>query len=175
MKINQSTTIKTAHLSPSQKLQKTFRNLAFIACVAVATPSKAVEATVLVQLIDYGGESAYFSLYLVDENGRYEHTLWVSGDEEKYFADLPRWWKYLARKPQELDAITGASTKGGDRSVLHLEIEDKFIDSGYSLRVETAVEDQLNHPIDVEVALNAENIGAKTPGSGYVRHIRFKW
>lgn len=142
--------------------------------VAVPIQAMAAQVRVLVQLNNYEGEKAYFSLYLVSPDARYEQTLWVSGDEEKYFPDLPRWWKYLSRKPQPLDAITGASTAGGDRSILKLEIADELIDAGYRLRVETAVEDLENYDSDVEVDLSRSNAGEKIPGTGYVRFISFK-
>lgn len=146
----------------------------FVGSLAVPINAMAAEVRVLVQLNNYEGEKAYFALYLVSPDDRYQQTLWISGDEEKYFPDLPRWWKYLSRKPQPLDAITGASTAGGDRNILKLEIADELIDAGYKLRVETAVEDLENYGADVEAELSAANAGAKIPGTGYVRFISFK-
>lgn len=101
-------------------------------------------------------------------------TLWLSGNEEKYFPDLPRWWKYQTRNPQELDGITGASTASGDRNIVKVEIEDEFIDAGYKLRIETAVEDQQHYPLDVEIDLSNENSKQKIAGTGYVRTVIFK-
>uniref|UniRef100_A0A2A4Z3Y7 Flagellin biosynthesis protein FlgD n=1 Tax=OCS116 cluster bacterium TaxID=2030921 RepID=A0A2A4Z3Y7_9PROT len=129
---------------------------------------------ILVQLDNYTGEKAYFAAYLVDEKGRYQKTLWVSGNELKYFPDLPRWWKYQTRQPQELDAITGASTASGDRNIIKVEIEDEFIDAGYKLRIETAVEDHDHYPLDVEVELSTANSKQKIAGTGYVRTVIFK-
>lgn len=167
--------VSPAKINPFSRFRQVGLAFSFLATTAFVSPVFAREATILVQLNEYKGEGAYFALYLVDPDGRYEKTLWVSGDEVKYFADMPRWWKYHVRKPQELDAITGASTKAGDRSVMRIEIDDAYIDSGYTLRVETAVEDQDNHPQDVEAKLASDEQGAKTPGTGYVRHIRYKW
>lgn len=135
---------------------------------------QAKEIRLLVQLNNYEGENAYFALYLINPEGRYAQTLWVSGDEEKYFPDLPRWWKYLSRAPQGLDAITGASTAGGDRNILKLEIADEFINTGFKLRVETAVEEHENYDVDVEFDLSEDTAGQKIPGTGYVRFINFK-
>ena len=137
--------------------------------------AQATEAHVQVQLNDYDGERAYFSVYLVNPEGRYQSTLWVSGDEEKWYPDLAAWWKYLSRAPQELDAITGASTGAGERANLTLEIAPEFIDAGYKLRVETAVEDALNHTVDAEIDLSAAKSGEKAAGTGYVRFIRYKF
>lgn len=142
--------------------------------ICAAQTANATDATILVQLGEYDGEKAYFSLYLIDPDGRYDSTLWVSGDEVKYHPDLPRWFRYLSRNPQEIDAVTGASTGAGDRAVLTIEIDESLIDAGYSLRVETAVEDQENYDEDVEVELTTDNQGDKFEGTGYVRYIRYK-
>ena len=135
----------------------------------------AAEATFLVQLNDYQGEDAYFSLYLVDPNGRYVRTLWVSGEDDRWYQDMPRWWKYVGRAPQDLDAVTGASTASGDRSIIRIDVEDELLDAGYAVRVETAVEDQENHAVDVETALESAQAGERIPGTGYVRYIRYQW
>lgn len=133
------------------------------------------EATFLVQLHDYEGDEAYFSLYLVDPAGRYVRTLWVSGDEDRWYPDQPRWWKYLGRAPQDLDAVTGASTAPGDRTVIRVDLEDDILDSGYKVRLDTSVEDQQNFPLDVETPLDSALHGDKIPGTGYVRYLRYKW
>ncbi|HBQ37132.1 MAG TPA: DUF2271 domain-containing protein [Rhodobacteraceae bacterium] len=140
-----------------------------------AEPALAKKAIVLVQLNAYEGDEAYFSLYLVNPEGRYEKTLWVSGPDEEWYPDLQRWWRYLSRAPQELDAITGASTAGGDRSIIHLDLDESLIDAGYSLRVETSVEDQDNHFEDAQVELTTDGQRARTAGMGYVRYIRYKF
>lgn len=141
---------------------------------ASATAAYAKTVPILVQLDNYTGEKAYFVAYLVDAKGKYQKTLWLSGNEQKYFPDLPNWWKYLSRNPQELDGITGASTASGDRNIIKIEIEDEFIDAGYKLRIETAVEDQQHHPLDVEVEFSIANAKQKIAGTGYVRTVIFK-
>lgn len=158
------------------QINNTFRSLLGASALAIcaAQAANGAEATILVQLGEYEGEKAYFSLYLIDPDGRYDSTLWVSGDEIKYHPDLPRWFRYLSRNPQEIDAVTGASTGAGDRAVLAIEIDESLIDAGYSLRVETAVEDQDNYDEDVEVELTTDNQGDKFEGTGYVRYIRYK-
>ncbi|PIE07227.1 MAG: flagellin biosynthesis protein FlgD [Rhodobacterales bacterium] len=143
--------------------------------VALGGGAHAADGTFLVQLKDYDGDEAYFAMYLVDPEGRYVRTLWVSGDEERWYADMPRWWKYVGRAPQDLDAVTGASTAPADRSLVRIQLGDDEIDAGYSVRVETAVEDQENHPVDVEAKLDSALMRDKIPGTGYVRYLRFKW
>jgi hypothetical protein len=135
----------------------------------------AEKATFLVQLNDYDGDEAYFSLYLVDPDGRYVRTLWVSGDEDRWYPDQPRWWKYVGRAQEDISAVTGASTAPGDRSVIRIELEPDVLDAGYTVRVDTSVEDQSNYPNDVDTALVSETHGEKIDGTGYVRYLRFKW
>ncbi|MCZ4272514.1 DUF2271 domain-containing protein [Maritalea porphyrae] len=149
--------------------------LLFGAALGIAPRAEAKEATVLVQLNNYVGDEAYFALYLVNPEGRYERTLYVSGPEERWYPDMPRWWKYLSRKPQDIDAITGASTAAGDRSIVKVEIADELFNAGYKLRVETAVEDLENHSADVEAELSADLIGKRVAGTGYVRELRVKF
>lgn len=159
------------------KMNKSLAISALLATGMVVLPVASAAAKtvpILVQFDNYTGEKAYFAAYLVNAKGRYQRTLWVSGDEVKYFPDLPRWWKYQTRSPQELDAITGASTASGDRNIIKIEIEDEFIDAGYKLRIETAVEDQNHYPLDVEVELSTANSKQKIPGTGYVRTVIFK-
>lgn len=157
-------------------LRKTAAAIGFsLLAFTAANSAYAAEATVLVQMNNYEGDEAYFALYLVNPEGRYEQTLWVSGDEERWYPDLNRWFRYLSRNPQELDAITGASTGGNDRAIIHLEIDDALIDAGYALRVETSVEDRENYFEDVEVGITTDGQRARTQGTGYVRYIRYKF
>lgn len=147
------------------------------AAISMLAPAAALaeEATFLVQLNDYDGHEAYFSLYLVSPDDRFVRTLWVSGDEERWYADQPRWWKYVGRNQEDLSAVTGASTAPGDRAVIRIELEPEVIDAGYSVRVDTSVEDQSNFPTDVETVLTSDAQGDKIPGTGYVRYLRYKW
>lgn len=165
--------------APAGILNRLARRCSVIALTAglglLPQVAAAVEATFLVQLNDYVGDEAYFSLYLIDSSGRYVRTLWVSGDEERWYEDQPRWWKYLGRAPQDLDAITGASTPPGDRTVIRINLEDDILDAGYQVRVDTSVEDQHNFPLDVETPLQAAQHGQKIPGTGYVRYLRYQW
>lgn len=155
-------------------LRRTTTALALSAALAPAA-AMAKDAIFLVQLNDYEGDEAYFSLYLVDPEDRYVRTLWVSGDEERWYPDQPRWWKYVGRAQEDVSAVTGASTAPGDRAVIRIALEDEVLDAGYSVRVDTAVEDQNNFPTDVQTALSADQQGDKIPGTGYVRYLRFKW
>jgi len=46
------------------------------------------------------------------------------------------------------------------------------MDQGYTLRFETAVEDQEYHKADLEIVLNQDNLKMKHEGSGFIRYVR---
>ncbi len=127
----------------------------------------------LVQMTNYMGEGAYIVVSLIDSKGSYEKTLYVMGDDKQWYKTLKEWHKFYAARPGNISAITGASVAGGDRSVTVLEIEDTKINSGYSLRFETAVEDKEYYVKDLDVPLTTEKLSGKTDGTGYIRYVRF--
>ena len=126
----------------------------------------------MVQMTNYIGEGAYVVVSLIDPKGAYEKTLYVIGSEKKWYPDLKEWHKFHKKKPANLTAITGESIQGGDRSVVAIELENSKIDSGYSLRFESAVENQNYHTKDLEFKLTAENVAGKNEGTGYIRYVR---
>lgn len=126
----------------------------------------------MLQMSNYVGEGAYVVVSLVSEKGDYVKTLYVMGDDKKWYSSLKEWNKFQTKKPTNISAITGASVTGGDRSITTFEIEDSKINSGYKLRFETAVEDQKYHVSDVEVPLTTAGIAAKSEGKGYIRYVR---
>ncbi|WP_298850302.1 DUF2271 domain-containing protein [uncultured Ruegeria sp.] len=145
-----------------------------LALSATAAPVVAEEAVVLVQLNEYNGPEAYFHLYLVNPEGKFDRTLWVSGPEKIWWPDSKRWFGYHSRARENVDAITGASTAAGARSVMRVEIDKSVVDAGYKLRVETSVENADNVQSDAEIDLTTDNQREKFPGEGYVRYIRYK-
>ena len=127
----------------------------------------------MLQMSNYVGEGAYVVVSLINAKGEYEKTLYVMGDDKKWYKTLKEWHKFYAKKPENISAKTGASVTGGDRSMTTLEIDDSKINKGYKLRFETAVEDQKYYVNDIEVPLTTEGIAAKTEGKGYIRYVRF--
>ena len=126
----------------------------------------------MLQMSNYVGEGAYIVVSLVNAKGEYEKTLYVMGDDKKWYKTLKEWHKFYSQKPTDISAKTGASVTGGDRSMTTLEIEDSKINKGYKLRFETAVEDQKYNVTDIEVPLSTEGIADKTEGKGYIRYVR---
>lgn len=126
----------------------------------------------MLQMSNYTGEGAYVVVSLINPKGDYEKTLYVMGDDKKWYKTLKEWHKFYSKKPTNISATTGASVTGGDRSMTTLEIEDSKINKGYKLRFETAVEDQKYNVTDIEVPLSTEGIADKTEGKGYIRYVR---
>src|SRR5574343_324618 len=77
----------------------------------------------MLQMSNYVGEGAYIVVSLINPKGQYEKTLYVMGDDKKWYKDLKEWFKFYNKK-KKVDAKTGASVAGGDRSVTIFEIED---------------------------------------------------
>lgn len=126
----------------------------------------------MVQMTNYPGEGAYVVASLIDPKGQYEKTLFMLGQDKKWYHDLKEWYKALGKKPVPT-AVTGASVAGGDRSVQVVEIDNAQLDAGYTIRFESAVENQEYHQKDAEVPLTKENVSGKTDGKGYIRYVRF--
>ena len=126
----------------------------------------------MLQMSNYVGEGAYVVVSLINAKGEYEKTLYVMGDDKKWYNTLKEWNKFQTKKKENISAKTGASVTGGDRSITTFEIEDAKINKGYKLRFESAVEDNKYYANDIEIPLTTEGLAAKTDGKGYIRYVR---
>jgi len=126
----------------------------------------------MVQMTNYVGEGAYVVISLINPDGQYEKTLYVQGDDEEWYNDITEWWKFQGKVRADIDALTGATISGGERAISVIQIEDSKIDAGYSIRFETAVEDQEYYTKDVQFLLTSESVKSKTEGSGFIRYVR---
>ncbi|MFK7113845.1 DUF2271 domain-containing protein [Flavobacterium oreochromis] len=125
----------------------------------------------MLQMTNYVGEGAYVVVSLINPKGQYEKTLYVMGDDKKWYKEIKEWYKFY-NKRTKVDAKTGASIAGGDRSVTILEIEDAKLNSGYKIRFESAVENQKYHVTDLEIPLTTEALLNKVEGKGYIRFVK---
>ena len=126
----------------------------------------------LVQLINYQGEGAYMVVSLINPDGKYEKTLYVLGEDEEWYHDLTQWFAFFETGKEKIDAISGATIAGGERTVCVLGFDKTKLDAGYKLRFETAVENQKYYTEDVQIDLTSANLTGKFEGSGYIRYIR---
>ena len=75
-------------------------------------------------------------------------------------------------KKENLNGITGASVAAGDRSIATFALDASKMNKGYTLRFETAVEDNNYYVEDVVIALTTEEITKKTEGKGFIRYVK---
>ncbi|WP_163407069.1 DUF2271 domain-containing protein [Flavobacterium ajazii] len=127
----------------------------------------------MLQMSNYMGEGAYIVVSLINPQGKYDKTLYVMGEDKKWYKSLKEWYAFYSKKPTDISAKTGASVTGGDRSSTTLEIEDSKINSGYKLRFESAVEDQKYYQADLEINITTEELSSKTEGKNYIKYVRF--
>ena len=126
----------------------------------------------MLQMSNYVGEGAYIVVSLINPKGDYEKTIYVMGDDKKWYKSLKEWHKFHSKKTSDISAVTGASVTGGDRSVTTFEIENSKINKGYKLRFESSVEDQKYYVTDLELPLTTTAMADKTEGKGYIRYVR---
>jgi formylmethanofuran dehydrogenase subunit A len=156
-------------------MKQNFTVLAFLALAFFSVNAHAQtdgKYKCMVQMSNYPGEGAYIIASLINPKGQYEQTLYVFGRDKKWYPDLTEWWKFQKPKKQNLSAITGASISGGERSVNVIDIDPSKIDAGYTIRFETAVENQKYNVNDLEVPLTKQNVSGKTEGTNYIRYVR---
>lgn len=135
-----------------------------------ATETKPVKC--LLQMTNYTGEGAYVIVSLIDPNGEYEETLYVQGKDPEWYSEITAWWKFYGKHRPNIDAISGETISGGERTVAILQIPEDKIDKGYSLRFETSVEDKDYFEKDIQFPLTAENLKSKQEGKGFIRYVR---
>ena len=141
-------------------------------CAGFMTIEETVNYKCMIQLANYTGHGAYVVVSILDQDGEYVETLYVQGEDEEWYQDIPEWWGFFDTKKPDIDAITGATVGGGQRTINVLKIPSNKIDAGYQLRFETAVEDQKYFKDDVQFELTNENLKTKAEGKGYIRYIR---
>ncbi|HKO77767.1 MAG TPA: DUF2271 domain-containing protein [Flavobacterium sp.] len=156
-------------MKPILKISLTVALISLLSFQATAQTSK---YKCMLQMSNYMGEGAYIVVSLVNAKGDYNKTLYVMGDDKKWYKTLKEWHKFYSKKPTNISAKTGASVTGGDRSTTTLEIEDSKINKGYKLRFESSVEDQKYYTADLEIPLTTEAMADKTEGKGYIRYVR---
>ena len=135
-------------------------------------PTEEVLLKCMIQMVNYEGEGAYVVISIINSEGNYEETLFVQGKDSEWYSDITEWWKFYGKYRPNIDAISGETIKGGERTVAILKIPSEKIDKDYSIRFETAFEDQEYYETDVQFKLTSENLQNKTEGKGFIRYVR---
>lgn len=126
----------------------------------------------MMQMTNYTGEGAYVIVSLLNQNGEYEATLYVQGKDPEWYSEISEWWQFYEKNQSNIDAISGETISGGERTVAVLQIPTDKIDNGYSLRFESSVEDKDYFKDDLQFQLTTENLRSKQEGKGYLRYVR---
>lgn len=146
--------------------------LVIFSFLSFTTTTESTKYKCLIQMTNYTGEGAYVIISLLDAEGNYEKTLYVQGEDEEWYHDIPEWWSFYGKRRPDIDAITGATISGGERAISVIEIENDKVDTGYKIRFETAVEDQEYYKDDLEFELTSQTIKNKVEGKGFIRYVR---
>lgn len=146
--------------------------LAFVLLFSLQSVAQNAKYKCMLQMTNYKGLEAYVVVSLVDAKGKYEKTLYVMGTDKQWYNGFKEWYKSQSKKKEKLSAVTGASVAAGDRSMATFMIDETKMNKGYTLRFETAVEDQKYHVSDVEIPLTTDGIIQKTEGKGYIRYVK---
>ena len=154
-------------------MKKTAISLCLASLIALPALADARPVTLTTQLKNYGGNGAYMAIYLTDAKGQYQKTLWVSGKKTKYFKHLRDWARGSGLSPSEYDGMSGASVSSGRSMKVTVDIADTLIDTGYEIRVDTAVEDGRDNPADVRAPLTKAGAGKPIAGRGYVQSFSY--
>lgn len=144
--------------------------LAGLLTAFTSTETKTVKC--LIQMTNYTGEGAYVVVSLLDASGKYVETLYVQGKDKEWYSEIPEWWKFYGKYRPNIDAISGATISGGERSVIVLQIPTDKIDKGYHLRFESSVEDQKYYKDDVQFELTTAHLASKKDGKGFIRYVK---
>ncbi|MFG1479985.1 DUF2271 domain-containing protein [Xanthobacter sp. V4C-4] len=131
--------------------------------------AEARQVTFETTLKSYGGNGAYVALYVTDAAGAYKGTLWMAGGKAKYHRHLADWQRASGGRPAEIDGITGASIGSGKTLKITLDLADAMIDAGYTVHLDTAVEDGMDNPSEVVAPLTTAASGKPVAGRGYVK------
>lgn len=140
--------------------------------VAFAKPVETTNVKCMIQMTNYTGEGAYVVISLLNPEGAYEQTLYVQGKDSEWYSNITEWWKFYGKRRPDIDAISGATISGGGRKISVLQLPSDKIDAGYSIRFETAVEDQEYYTSDVQFELTSESVKSKVEGKGFIRYVR---
>jgi hypothetical protein len=149
--------------------------LYFVTAYFASSQAYAREVTLTTQLKGYGGNGAYLALYLTNTDGQYQNTLWVAGQKSKYYKHLRGWAQGSGLRASEVDGLTGATVGSGKTLKITLDLADSYFDSGFQIRVDSAVEDMRDSRNDIVVPLTTEGAGKSTSGRGYVKAFTYSF
>ena len=139
---------------------------ALVPLAAAATPVK-----MSVTIARYSGPNAFLAMYLTDASGAYKATVWVAGDQTRYWRHLRSW--YQATGGADADGVTGASLGAGRTLTVTPDIAATLIDAGYVLHIDAAAENIGESPDEIAVPLTKAGAGKPISGNGFVADFQY--
>jgi hypothetical protein len=152
-------------------MHATLKAAAFVATLAAAAPAEARPLSIQIQMKGYSGNPAYLAAYIVDGQGNYVATALTGGYREHYLAHLDRWYRLIIASRRQIDGTTAASVGSGGSLGTTFEVPDSYLNAGYTLRLETAVEGQSYVGNDAAVPLDDAHNGKAVAGRGYAKSL----
>jgi len=137
--------------------------------LSLAVPVAARTMRIRVHLKRYSGRRAYLAVYITDRRGRYVTTAYAAGRHTRFFEHLRRWYSMVRRSHRGIDGSTGASVGSGRSFSTAFNIPSKMLNSGYKLKIESAVEGHWYYSRDVTIPLSSRYNGKYVRGHGYVK------
>lgn len=145
-----------------------------LSTLLLAPLAQAHVVTFTTKLKSYNGYPAYLAMYLTDANGRYKATLWVAGSDSDYYGYLRGWARGSRLRSSAYDGLTGASVTSGRSLQVRLNLSDQFINHGYKVVIDSAVEGMGSNRNDVVVPLSTADSGRTVSGRGYIRSFTYQ-
>lgn len=140
---------------------------------ALVAPGLAMARDITIQtsLVQYSGHPAYLAVYLANPDGSYNSTLWIAGQKSRYYGDLRGWARAASSGGGSIniDGITGASVGSGETLTVHANLADTLLDAGYTIHVDSAVENGGQYSDDAVIDLTSAPSTAS--GTGYVNTV----
>lgn len=146
---------------------------ALILSTALVAPGLAYakDLTIKAQIASYSGPNTFFAIYVTKPDGSYDSTLWVAGQNQRYYRHLRNWVRGISAAGDNIDGISGASVGAGQTLTVHASLADTMIDAGYQIHVDSAVENGGEYANDVVLPLTQANSGVPASGTGYVQNL----
>ncbi len=136
--------------------------------LTLAVEADARPLTIDIKMADYSGRQAFLVAYVVDGNGRYVSTLYAAGSYGRFFEHLDRWYRMFMRSRRTVDGTTGASLGSGSGTTVTVDVPDKLLNAGFTLRLESAVEGEYYVPDEAAVLLDDAHNGTPAGGTTFV-------
>lgn len=130
--------------------------------------------TLTTTMKNYGGDGAYLALYVTDSSNAYVGSLWMAGGKSKYYKHLSDWFAATNGDTAQINGITGASVGAGRKLEITLDLADALFDAGYTLHIDSAVEDMRDSPNEIAVPLTSAGAGKAVKGRRYIASFSYK-